>query len=300
MPEVNPTKTCCRCKVPKALGAFCKCQSAKDGLYWACKTCETDRHHRWNVTEAGKAVYRRAREKHLKNAPPCRLPSCGKPAWARGFCSTHLQKARETQTIPAPKCRVEGCPKGRHSKGLCVKHWKQWFHAVEKCDRSQLPAESPKPCSFEGCSWTVAGRDLCKRHHAQLMAGQPLKPIRRSKKLCRLSPEVQELIRKDAGLEMLSGKSIFLSGSSRQSGEPGLYPSIDTVKGGRKRRVRVHRLVMEAKLGRPLLPDEIVHHEDLDPLNCHPKNLELFPNQSEHLRHHVALRASHDLPPKAF
>ena len=47
--------------------------------------------------------------------------------------------------------------------------------------------------------------------------------------------------------------------------------------------VREHRLVMEQKLGRLLLPVEVVHHIDDDPANNHPDNLELFANNRNHL-----------------
>lgn len=48
-----------------------------------------------------------------------------------------------------------------------------------------------------------------------------------------------------------------------------------------------HRIVMEEKLGRALLPGEIVHHIDEDKRNNHPDNLELFASASEHSRHHA-------------
>jgi hypothetical protein len=45
-----------------------------------------------------------------------------------------------------------------------------------------------------------------------------------------------------------------------------------------------HRLVMEQKLGRYLLPSEVVHHIDNNKTNNHPDNLELFESNGEHLR----------------
>lgn len=47
--------------------------------------------------------------------------------------------------------------------------------------------------------------------------------------------------------------------------------------------VREHRLVMEQKLGRYLLPGEVVHHIDDDRGNNHPGNLELFESNGKHL-----------------
>lgn len=47
--------------------------------------------------------------------------------------------------------------------------------------------------------------------------------------------------------------------------------------------VREHRLVMEQKLGRYLLPGEVVHHIDDDRGNNHPDNLELFESNGKHL-----------------
>ena len=47
--------------------------------------------------------------------------------------------------------------------------------------------------------------------------------------------------------------------------------------------VREHRLVMEAEIGRALLPREVVHHIDGNPANNGPDNLELFASNAEHL-----------------
>lgn len=47
-----------------------------------------------------------------------------------------------------------------------------------------------------------------------------------------------------------------------------------------------HRLVAEEKLGRNLLPGEIVHHIDGDKRNNEPTNLQVM-TQSEHIRKHL-------------
>jgi ribosomal protein L40E len=50
--------------------------------------------------------------------------------------------------------------------------------------------------------------------------------------------------------------------------------------------VYLHIIIAEEKLGRYLLPDETVHHKDLNKLNNNPDNLIVFATKSDHTRFH--------------
>jgi hypothetical protein len=52
---------------------------------------------------------------------------------------------------------------------------------------------------------------------------------------------------------------------------------------------KLHRIIMEKYIGRKLKSKEVVHHIDGNPKNNSIKNLKLFKNQSEHMRHHIFL-----------
>ena len=51
------------------------------------------------------------------------------------------------------------------------------------------------------------------------------------------------------------------------------------------------RAVMEAQLGRALLPIEVVHHSNGDSTDDRPANLQLFASHAEHMRAEYAAGA---------
>ncbi|MDO8673524.1 MAG: HNH endonuclease [Dehalococcoidia bacterium] len=57
--------------------------------------------------------------------------------------------------------------------------------------------------------------------------------------------------------------------------------------------VREHRLVVEARIGRYLLPKEVVHHRDNNPANNADDNLDLLASNGQHIRETVWLGKKH-------
>lgn len=51
-----------------------------------------------------------------------------------------------------------------------------------------------------------------------------------------------------------------------------------------------HRIVMEDKLGKKLLPNEVVHHIDFNKSNNSIENLLVFESQSAHAKYHQQLK----------
>ena len=53
-----------------------------------------------------------------------------------------------------------------------------------------------------------------------------------------------------------------------------------------------HRIVAEEKLGRELLPGEVVHHINSNRRDNRPENLEIFSSQAEHVKTHFKREVS--------
>jgi hypothetical protein len=51
--------------------------------------------------------------------------------------------------------------------------------------------------------------------------------------------------------------------------------------------VYLHIIIAEEKLGRQLLPNEVVHHKDFNKLNNDPSNLMVFATKNDHTRFHM-------------
>jgi len=77
-------------------------------------------------------------------------------------------------------------------------------------------------------------------------------------------------------------------------GEYGYMRFDNSRSNGKQAGRRLHTLVMEMKLGRPLGREEVVHHIDKDKLNNHPDNLELMTRSDHSVFHHKERRKSNE------
>lgn len=110
---------------------------------------------------------------------------------------------------------------------------------------------SGRKCSVKGCSRPHKAKDLCDAHYKRLLATgdpQPDRPIRK-----------------------ITGKGTIRNGYRNVP-----VPSDLRHLTAGASWVGEHRLVMAQHLGRPLLPDEIVHHRNGDRRDNRIENLELW------------------------
>ncbi len=153
-------------------------------------------------------------------------------------------------------CSVEGCSRDRRfSDGLCAMHHRRVLRTGGTGSAASLrPKRISEICTVEGCDRGSRGGNwgMCSMHTSRV------------RKYGEVGP---------AG----SRQGAFGSGTITNAGYRSLpcppeWGAMATKQG----RVLEHRLVMARKLGRPLLPDETVHHKNGVRLDNAPDNLELF------------------------
>lgn len=87
-----------------------------------------------------------------------------------------------------------------------------------------------------------------------------------------------------------TGKFTYCGEVIMRRGYPMLYlPNHHRAKGNGY--VFEHIAIAEQELGRELRDNEVVHHIDGDKTNNHPSNLEVFADNTEHVREHWSARS---------
>lgn len=141
---------------------------------------------------------------------------------------------------------------------------------------------TPESIAFARAVAELAGPDTSSTEIAKLLGANPrhVRKVLQKLNLPRLPPHSPSGMRNAA---YRCGRRIGLGGYATIAA-PVDHPTAPILKGKNRPHILEHRLVMEQKLGRHLLPEEVVDHIDGLTLHNHPDNLRLFPTNAEHLR----------------
>lgn len=145
-------------------------------------------------------------------------------------------------------CKVANCERRVASHELCAMHWER-MRKHGTTDPWKGRGGAPHLCFVEGCDRKIANKDrmLCGLHlHRYERHGNTEKPIR--------------------------NRTPYVNTNGY------IYERVD----GKRQGQLQHRLVMARILGRPLYPNELVHHKNGVRTDNRPENLELWVRWQPH------------------
>jgi hypothetical protein len=183
----------------------------------------------------------------------CQEHGCHRAHYARGWCGMHYKRWLRTGSPirgERPRdCEVDGCDGQAKSRGWCHAHYQRWrTHGDVLPD---VPVQRAGRCGVEGCDRQRYARHLCNTHYRRWLQTGDARP--------------QEPIRVVTG-----------EGYEHHGYWVVPVPKEDRWLVGGLTQVGEHRLVMARQLGRPLDPDESVHHINGVRTDNRLANLELW------------------------
>jgi hypothetical protein len=185
----------------------------------------------------------------------CAAAECDRPIYARGHCSRHykhLLRHGEVQPdwAPAP-CAVDDCDRRAVTRGWCHGHYLRWSRTGDVKPDVPLARLLPKTCTISDCERTSQAHGLCGSHL--------------SRKRLHGTPQAE------IPVKVITGKGTLSHGYWKVPVPPKLRHLVNGDTNALE-----HRLVMAQHLGRPLRPDESVHHRNGQRTDNRIENLELW------------------------
>lgn len=185
----------------------------------------------------------------------CDAGGCDGVVYARGLCGRHYrQQLRHGAVRPDPvsqPCAVETCGRRAVTRGWCHGHYLRWHRGGDLREDVPLARPTRDDCAVPDCSRGAHARGLCKTHGRRVQQTG--------------DPQASRPVRAPAG-----------SGSISHGYRKVSVPEAQLSLTGGVRSVGEHRLVMAMRLGRPLGPQEVVHHINGDRTDNREENLELW------------------------
>lgn len=216
----------------------------------------------------------------------CSVVGCDKLARKRGWCPMHYDRWRTTGDVgPAGRlrqqnigpCAFDGCDKPSRKRGWCSSHYDQWLD-TKNIRPLRNPTAQKTPCAVDGCRRLAKAQKMCLMHYYRVTTyGHVGIPGSTRKDLRMLAEAWQKGDHVAVITEIRRWSTITESGCWEWSGKSKDNGYVDiriNDRSGRQRSLLVHRLSLEAKLGRPL-GRMVAHHKCANPPCVNPDHLEL-------------------------
>ena len=148
-------------------------------------------------------------------------------------------------------CSVAGCERQAVTRGWCHAHYQRWARTGDVLAERPIGRQVNAQCAIAGCPRDAIARQLCRTHYRRVRTYGDARP--------------------DVPVRVVAGEG-FIHNGYRIVPVPA---ELRHLTGG-ETPYPEHRLAMASMLGRPLRPDESVHHRNGRRTDNRPGNLELW------------------------